>query len=346
MPPNPISTSSSSSSNPVAKSAKLDAGDVCPVCRSDRYLNPNLRLLVSLCYHKMCESCINRLFLQGAAPCPICGTSLRKSNFVTQTFEDLRVEKEVHFRKKVGKFFNKRLEDFNYDQRKYDDYLEEVEDIMFNLANDVDVQATNERVEKFRQENKELIAANISKQMNEDREIAYRLKREREEKRIRREALILHGLEESRVKEVEKQAMLEELANSDRPPEEIIESYKKRHSAEKAIANSTGTLESILREAENTLAAVWREQDILHGSSSLDDEDAAAAAELAADFDAFDHEYQDPIEGLVLAPVGYHDPWTADIGVDPAARASGYMAQWSHARAIQSAFKDIMQGVA
>lgn len=30
--------------------------DVCPVCKSDRYLNPKLRLMVSFCYHKMCVS--------------------------------------------------------------------------------------------------------------------------------------------------------------------------------------------------------------------------------------------------------------------------------------------------
>ncbi|KAJ3066920.1 TFIIH/NER complex subunit [Rhizoclosmatium hyalinum] len=155
-----------SSSAARSKLGVIDTGDVCPVCKSDRYMKPDLKLLVSLCYHKMCESCINRLFLAGAAPCPFCKTSLRKSNFVTQTFEDLRVEKEVHYRKKVGKFFNKRLEDFNYDQRKFDDYLEEVEDIMFNLINDVDVQATNERVEKFRQENKDLIAANLNRQVS------------------------------------------------------------------------------------------------------------------------------------------------------------------------------------
>ncbi|KAI8847052.1 CDK-activating kinase assembly factor MAT1-domain-containing protein [Chytridium lagenaria] len=137
----------------------------CPVCQSDRYLNPSLKLLVSPCYHKMCENCINRLFLAGPGPCPVCKQTLRKSNFVAQTFEDLYVEKEVQIRKRVGKYFNKRLEDFNGDLRKYNDYLEEVEEIMFNLINDVDVQATNERIERFRQENKDLIAANLAKQV-------------------------------------------------------------------------------------------------------------------------------------------------------------------------------------
>ena len=136
--------------------------DVCPVCKSDRYLNPKLRLLVSSCYHKMsvpqrrsriqmltiwfrCESCIDRLFTLGPAPCPICQKVLRKLAFTPQTFEDLGVEKEVAIRRRIAKEyagafaflgpsltlcnrFNKRREDF-LDLRQFNDYLEEVEDI-------------------------------------------------------------------------------------------------------------------------------------------------------------------------------------------------------------------------
>ena len=95
--------------------------DQCPVCKSDRYLNPKLRLLVSACYHKMyathmlvvrvvltvlnnrCESCIDRLFTLGPAPCPICTKTLRKLAFTPQTFEDLGVEKEVAVRRRIAK---------------------------------------------------------------------------------------------------------------------------------------------------------------------------------------------------------------------------------------------------
>lgn len=94
--------------------------DQCPVCKSDRYLNPKLRLLVSSCYHKMyvqscrvqpfnnhlfrrCESCIDRLFTLGPAPCPICTKVLRKLAFTPQTFEDLGVEKEVAIRRRIAK---------------------------------------------------------------------------------------------------------------------------------------------------------------------------------------------------------------------------------------------------
>lgn len=99
--------------------------DQCPVCKSDRYLNPKLRLLVSSCYHKMCvayrtastllsltsrpphatrcESCIDRLYTLGPAPCPVCGKTLKKMTFIPQTFEDLVVEKEVAIRRKLAK---------------------------------------------------------------------------------------------------------------------------------------------------------------------------------------------------------------------------------------------------
>jgi CDK-activating kinase assembly factor MAT1 len=142
--------------------------DVCPVCHTDRQFNKNLRLLVSPCYHKMyvpcfcfsgypsdgrCESCIDRLFTLGPEPCPQCGRILRKVNFAHQTFEDLRVEKEVAVRRRMAELwvsklkslvvsaspsscygpnpdhsFNKRREDFGSD-REHDDYLEEVEDL-------------------------------------------------------------------------------------------------------------------------------------------------------------------------------------------------------------------------
>jgi CDK-activating kinase assembly factor MAT1 len=112
----------SSSSLPTNMPGNQSMDDQCPVCKSDRYLNPKLRLLVSSCYHKMCvsgfayiykgklmrlfgrcESCIDRLFTLGPAPCPICQKVLRKLAFTPQTFEDLTVEKEVAVRRRIAK---------------------------------------------------------------------------------------------------------------------------------------------------------------------------------------------------------------------------------------------------
>ncbi|KAI6036855.1 CDK-activating kinase assembly factor MAT1-domain-containing protein [Pisolithus microcarpus] len=163
--------------------------DQCPVCRSDRYLNPKLRLLVSSCYHKMCESCIDRLFTLGPAPCPICQKVLRKLAFMPQTFEDLTVEKEVAVRRRIAKEFNKRREDFP-DLRSYNDYLEEVEVITFNLINEINIPETEARIEAYRKENAALIELNVRREEQYTQE----LKQQEEQERLEREQ---HRLETS-----------------------------------------------------------------------------------------------------------------------------------------------------
>uniref|UniRef100_A0AC11CYD7 MNAT1 component of CDK activating kinase n=1 Tax=Ovis aries TaxID=9940 RepID=A0AC11CYD7_SHEEP len=77
----------------------------CPRCKTTKYRNPSLKLMVNVCGHTLCESCVDLLFVRGAGNCPECGTPLRKSNFRVQLFEDPTVDKEVEIRKKVLKIF-------------------------------------------------------------------------------------------------------------------------------------------------------------------------------------------------------------------------------------------------
>ena len=81
--------------------------DKCPVCTKERYMNPNLRLLVSTCFHRSCTDCVQRIFGQGKAVCPIpgCGRTLYKRDWASQTFEDLTVEKEIGVRKQLGRMW-------------------------------------------------------------------------------------------------------------------------------------------------------------------------------------------------------------------------------------------------
>jgi CDK-activating kinase assembly factor MAT1 len=60
------------------------------------------------CYHKMCESCVDRIFSHGPAPCPIagCARTLRKGKFREATFEDLKVEREVDIRRRVASMYD------------------------------------------------------------------------------------------------------------------------------------------------------------------------------------------------------------------------------------------------
>ncbi|BEI85926.1 hypothetical protein CcaverHIS002_0602130 [Cutaneotrichosporon cavernicola] len=159
--------------------------DTCPSCQTDRQFEKGLRLLVSPCYHKLCTACIDRLFTLGPETCPStnCTKVLRKANFAHQTFEDLKVEKEVSVRRRINEIYNKREADFPT-RRAYDDYLQEVEDITFNLLNEVDVSATEAKIAAYQNENASLITTNKHKAAMESMSAA---ERDEVEKRARAE---------------------------------------------------------------------------------------------------------------------------------------------------------------
>lgn len=113
----------------------------CPQCKSDSYLNPNIKIFMSPCYHKMCENCLSRIFSSGESECPECGTILRKANFTSQTFEDMNIERECRIRKMLIKIFNKTEMDFE-NEKSYEDYIEHFEDTVFDLMeykNDLEI---------------------------------------------------------------------------------------------------------------------------------------------------------------------------------------------------------------
>ena len=163
------------------------AKDMCPICKTDKYLSPNMTFLINPeCYHKICESCVDRIFSLGPAPCPYpkCSRILRKNKFKKQVFEDLLIEREIDIRKRVSGIYNKTEEDFE-GLLEYNAYLENVENIIFNLSNDLDVEETEAELVKYEQEHKiEILEKNMREsQKNTDlakyQEAMERLKQEK-----------------------------------------------------------------------------------------------------------------------------------------------------------------------
>lgn len=72
------------------------------------------------------------------------------------------VEKEMDIRKRVLKDYNKKEEDFST-LREFNDYLEEIETIIFNLTNNIDIVNTNKRIEQYKKDNREIIMKNKAK---------------------------------------------------------------------------------------------------------------------------------------------------------------------------------------
>ncbi|XP_015597876.1 CDK-activating kinase assembly factor MAT1 [Cephus cinctus] len=196
----------------------------CPRCKTTKYRNPSLKLMVNVCGHTLCESCVDLLFLKGSGACPECQIPLRRTNFRVQMFEDAMVEKEVDIRKRILRDFNKKEEDFDT-LREYNDYIEDIETIIYNLANNIDVMETNRKIEQYKKDNREQIMKNKSKLGRKEYELEELLELERQQDEERKQELIRQELENKKKKIREKEALIDELMFSEGNAKNIVETF-------------------------------------------------------------------------------------------------------------------------
>lgn len=160
----------------------------------------------------------------GSGSCPECNIPLRRINFRVQLFEDASVEKEVDIRKRILRDFNKKEDDFET-LRQYNDYLEEIENIIFNLVNDIDVEETTKKIEQYKRENKEQIIKNKTRLGKRDHEIEEMLEMEKQQEMERRKELARQELEVKKRKILEKEALIDELMFSDQDARNILDNF-------------------------------------------------------------------------------------------------------------------------
>ena len=179
----PDFTSSTYSTMGTAPSAGAIMPDqFCPVCKRGKYLHPEMKFLINPeCYHSMCNSCVENIFRSGPAQCPYaaCTKTLRQRGFRPAFFEDLAVEREVDIRRRVAAVFNMARDDFE-SLRDYNNYLQEVEDLTFDLVSGADAarSAAEDRLRAHEQAHKEKIEANRRRGREAD---AQRLRRQEAE---------------------------------------------------------------------------------------------------------------------------------------------------------------------
>ncbi|XP_076017747.1 CDK-activating kinase assembly factor MAT1 [Genypterus blacodes] len=199
----------------------------CPRCKTTKYRNPSLKLMLNICGHTLCENCVEMLFVRGSGNCVQCDTPLRKSNFRVQLFEDPAIDKEVDIRKKVLKIYNKR--DFDFPSLKeYNDYLERVEDVVFNLANNIDVENTKLKMEQYQRDNRDTIQRNKVKLTREQEELEELLLLEQQGKEQRRLDVLQEEQRQLHAKRKNKQALLDELEHSQLPATILLAQHKGR----------------------------------------------------------------------------------------------------------------------
>lgn len=200
----------------------------------------------------MCESCIDRIFSLGPAPCPECGKKVSKNQFTAQTFQDLGVEREVAVRRTVAKLFNRREDDF-LDLKAYNDYLEEVEEITFNLIHEIDLPRTNAKLEQYQAAHRSAIASSANLSQQESDRQARMDEQEKLAKKARADRLRQEEEKEREERERERIEMMRQLEGGG-DPEEILEKQRQKRQ-EREERQRLQELESRRREKEAAQAA-------------------------------------------------------------------------------------------
>ncbi|MEE6494012.1 hypothetical protein FKM82_016994, partial [Ascaphus truei] len=191
-----------------------------------------------------CESCVELLFVRGAGSCQECATPLRKSNFRIQLFDDPTIDKEVDIRKKVLKIYNKREEDFT-SLKIYNDFLEEIEEIVYNMTNNVDLDNTKRKMEMYQKENKETIQRNKVKLTREQEELVEALEFERHENEQRRVLLQKEEQLQQIMKKKNKQDLLDQLETSHLPASMVLAQHKGRSTQVEMQVEKPKTFKSV-----------------------------------------------------------------------------------------------------
>ena len=139
----------------------IEEHNECVICgiKADAASNMNAKgLLVNeKCGHKFCNTCIERQFARKRSfSCPRCKHEVKRGWLSEKSLEALECERDVSIRKMVKNVFNLTEVDFK-SLLEYQDYEEEVEDIVFNLVHSIDVEIMRNKIEKHKNENARLI---------------------------------------------------------------------------------------------------------------------------------------------------------------------------------------------
>ncbi|KAK4681857.1 TFIIH/NER complex subunit [Podospora pseudoanserina] len=221
---------------------KPDSDDMCPVCKTIRYLNRDMEFLINPeCYHSMCSSCVNRLFNEGPQQCPYagCHRTLRRKGFRSPFFGDLSVEREVDIRRRVNQVFNQVEDDFNT-LRDYNNYLQMVEDLTFDLVHgdEPTKRKAEAQLQQWEAEHKTEIERNRRAGKEQDEQSRRRLAAEQAAARQRRLDAIKEAEEEKMEKIKIKEMEIDSLERGQPLPDQQRVQLKRRgNKAVEAVTN-------------------------------------------------------------------------------------------------------------
>ncbi|KAI0853557.1 CDK-activating kinase assembly factor [Daldinia vernicosa] len=311
----------------------------CPVCSRIRYLNTEMEFLINPeCYHPMCINCVNNIFGKGPAQCPVatCTKTLRQRGFRSAFFKDLKIEREVDLRRRVQAVFNMTQDDF-VSLRDYNDYLQQVEDLTFDLVNgdETEKQNAEQKLLAYEQKHKDEIEKNKKKGREAD---SQRKQREAAEAEAARQRRLEDQREEERARAEEASINTEVMEALERGEPGTAKEIQARIIAQKRarVAEIAGSNFPSLLNASDTPAS--KSTDTLLSIRGLKDK-----SKRDEDADYYLRPY-DAFAGLDLNPTRYElrerydNPWLEDARSRDDHRVPGYSTHEYEARAMFDAF--------
>lgn len=336
-------------SQDAIESASNASDNICPVCKQNRYWAKEMKFLINPeCYHKMCSGCVDRLFTSGPGTCPIvgCNRTLRKKNFKEAFFADLTIQRSADIRKKVAAVFNRKEDDFET-LRDWNDYLEMVENLTFDLTdgNEKERAAAEEKLKMYSQGHKGEIEENrrLDERMrNAEKE---RERRELADAKERRLNAALMQEEEKLELEKSKRDVLEQLANSDGEANAIAQQaqriiLKKSSARRSAMANTNANID--FRANEKLFTGSDRE-----GTATSGGNDGFAIRGLKKKAAPVIEGPYDPFGGVKLKPTmfvlqnDYDHEWLNEARNNQSHTAGGYSLHEFYSRTMFEAFSGL-----
>jgi hypothetical protein len=127
------------------------------------------------CGHKFCSNCLHDMFThQGKRQfaCKKCTAQgrqvmIKREKLSAKSLAETEVEKDVRVRRKVMAIYNKQKEAFETIE-EFRNYEEEVEDIIYNLVNNINTEKTQQIIKLYANRNEESIAYNAGKRSELD----------------------------------------------------------------------------------------------------------------------------------------------------------------------------------
>lgn len=117
--------------------------------------------------------------------------------------------------------------------KEYNDYLEEIETIIYNLTNNIDVINTNKRIEQYKKDNREQIQKNKGRLGREEYELEELLEIEKQISEARKQEIFMEKSEAKKKRIQRKEALIDELMFSNTDAKNIVETFAQQAKEEK-----------------------------------------------------------------------------------------------------------------